>query len=587
MNRGERRRESKLGRAQALDLEGIKNNDPQALQGALQAIDANVRQQRLMKARRLCDSALAANPKNSQLNFALGVVHQAKSDAKRATEAYQQAVSINPDYLAAWVNLGICARGMKSYDTAIKALKRASQIDPGSFHAHYNLALAYCDVKDMDSALASLNAALAIEPASPEAQFQMGFLQELLTNHLDAAHHYRQVIGANPNSDLAHTHAGSCLQIVGRFAEGAEHLKTAIELNPSNGRAQYLLASSEQAVTDPGFKEVLEQQLYNRELLSTDLANLHFAAGRLEERAQDYHRAFQHYEAGNKIRNAAYQQNPDDLITKAERIKSVFSRDYVAKLSAGGNPTDRPVFVVGVPRSGTTLVEQIISSHPKGYGAGELSNMLDMCTLPGADLAAPYPDRLADVTAEDVARMAERYLGDYPAGAEGAARVVDKTPGNAMWLGMIAAMFPNAAIIHCERDPMDVLWSFYAQNFYVDVPYACDFNNLAAYYGQHARSMEHWREILPVSITNISYEALVADPEAVIPKVIAAAGLEWDDRCLDFHAHDRSVTTTSLWQVRRPMFKSSVDKWKRFEADLGELKTALERYAPDRAPAPK
>lgn len=179
MNRGERRRESKLGRAQAIDLEGIRNNEPQALQGALQAIDANVRQQRYTKARKLCDSAIGANPQNSQLHFALGVVHQAKNDIDRAVDSYQQAVSINPDYLAAWVNLGICARGLKTYDTATKAFSKAVAADPGSFHAHYNLALVYCDVKDMDKALASLNTALDINPASPEAQFQMGFLQEL------------------------------------------------------------------------------------------------------------------------------------------------------------------------------------------------------------------------------------------------------------------------------------------------------------------------------------------------------------------------------------------------------------------------
>ncbi len=579
MNRGERRRESKLGRAQAIDLEGIRNNEPQALQGALQAIDANVRQQRYTKARKLCDNAIGVNPQNSQLHFALGVVHQAKSDIDRAVDSYQQAVSINPDYLAAWVNLGICARGMKTYDTAIKAFNKAVAADPGSFHAHYNLALVYCDVKDMDNALVSLNAALEINPASPEAQFQMGFLQELRTNHGDAVQHYREVIAAQPGSERAHAHAGSCLQMIGRFAEGAEHLKQAIEINPSNGRAQYLLASSEQAVSDAAFREVLENQLWQRDLPAENLANLHFAAGRLDERAEDYDRAFQHYKAGNTIRNAGRGIDPGELAATAERITEVFNGEYITALSVGGNPSDRPVFVVGVPRSGTTLVEQIIASHPQGYGAGELSNLVEMSTLPGIDVNTPYPDRFSDLTPEQIGTMAGRYLEDYPAATEAAARIVDKTPGNAMWLGLVAAMFPNAAIIHCERDPMDTLWSLYAENLFVDLPYACAFDTMAAYYGQQVRLMKHWRETLPSTITNVRYEDLVSDPQAMIPKVVAAAGLNWDDRCMDFHTHNRSIMSNSLWQVRRPMFESSVGKWKRFEAHAGELREALERHA--------
>ncbi len=581
MNREERRRESKLGRGQAIDLEGIRNNNPQALQSALQAIDANVREQRFTKARKLCDSAIGANPQNSQLHFALGVVHQAKNDVQRAVESYQQAVSINPEYLAAWVNLGICARGLGTHDTAIKAFSKAIAADPKSFHAHYNLALVYCDAKDMDKALASLNAALELNPASPEAQFQMGFLQELLKNHGSAVQHYREVIAATPNSDRAHTHAGSCLQMIGRFEEGAGHLKQAIEINPANGRAQYLLASSEQAVSDAAFREILDGQLRRRELPATDLASLQFAAGRLDERAQDHDGAFQHYKAGNTIQGAGYRVGAGDYSALADRVCEVFNREYVAELATGGNASDRPVFVVGVPRSGTSLVEQIVASHPQGYGAGELSNLPDVSALPGIDMNKPFPESYADLTPAQIGTMAERYMADFPSAAQSAVRVVDKTPDPAMWLGVITAMFPNAAIIHCERDPMDTLWSLYAQNFSASLPYACAFETLAAYYGHHLRLMDHWRKILPATISNIRYEELVSDPQGMIPKVVAAARLEWDDRCLDFHTHERSVTSASLWQVRQPMFEGSIGKWKRFEAHLGELREALTRYVPE------
>ncbi len=576
MNRAERRRGTKLERAQGIDLEGIRNNDPQALQAALNVIDANVRQQRLTKARKICDTALEVNPQSSQLNYALGVVHQAKGDVNKAVHSYQQAVSTNPDNLAAWINLGICARSMKSNDTAVKAFNKALAIDPGSFHAHYNLALVHCDLKQMDEALSSLSAALEINPASPDARFQLGFLEELRTNHTVAVDHYRELLKSHPNAEAAHTHAGACLQMIGKFEEGADHLKRAIELNPANGRAHFLLASSDQAMKDSGYLAQLVEHTRRRDIQKSDRINMHFAAGRMNERFGDYDTAFDQYKTGNDLRNAGYDFDRHHLISMGARLKSVFTPEYISKLQGLGDPTTRPVFVVGIPRSGTTLVEQIIASHPDAYGAGELANFNQICGKPDTQSDTDTPDILENLTAEEVAAMVQRYLADYPEASSSAARVVDKTPGNAMWLGVFSAMFPNAAIIHCDRDPMDTLWSCYTQNFHTDVFYACDFENLATYHAVHNQTMEHWREVLPAKIHEVSYEELVLDPATHIPRIIAAVGLPWDERCLDFHSYDRSVQTTSLWQVRKPMFGSSVGKWKRFEPKIEPLKTALD-----------
>lgn len=578
MNRGERRRESKLGRAQSIDIEGIRNNNPQALQAALGAIETNVRQQRYTKARKLCDNALAANPSSSQLNHALGVVLQTKGDFARAAEAFQKAVSLKPDYLAAWVNLGICARAMKDTDTALRASEKAIAIDPASFHAHYNLGLVYCDLKRMDDAVAALNRSLEILPNSPEARFQIGFLYELQQDHAQAITHYREALAANSASDLLHTHLGSCLQMIGRFKEGAEHLKEAIRLNPANGRAHLALASSQQAETDAGFTAGVRAQARRRDIPSKERINLNFAAARLLERTCNYDEAFGHYKTGNELRNATSQFDREQFLGLHERIARVFNETFFARLSGAGEASERPVFVVGIPRSGTTLVEQIIASHPRAFGAGELANLPEICSLSGRFDSTAYPDCMAELTAQDISDMAARYLAAYPPASAGADKVVDKTPGNALWVGMIAAMFPNAAIIHCDRDAMDTLWSCYTQNFHAHVFYSFDLENLAAYHALHTRAMQHWEKVLPGRVINVCYEELVADPEPAIRRVIAACGLEWDDRCLEFHTFDRSVTTTSLWQVRRPVFKSSIGKWRNFEPHLGPLKTAMERY---------
>lgn len=575
MNRAERRRGTKLERAQGIDLEGITNNDPQALQDALNIIDANVRQQRLTKARKICDTALEANPQSSQLNYALGVVHQAKGDVNKAIHSYQQAVSTNPDNLAAWINLGICARSIKSNDTAIKAFNKALAIDSGSFHAHYNLALVHCDLKQMDEALSSLSAALEINPASPDARFQVGFLEELRTNHEAAITHYRELLKSHPNAEAAHTHAGACLQMIGKFEEGADHLKQAIELNPANGRAHFLLASSDQAMKDSGYLAQLVEQTRRRDVQMSDRINMHFAAGRMHERFADYDTAFDHYKTGNDLRKTVDAFDRNHLIDMAARMKAVFTPEYVSKLQAFGDPTMKPVFVVGIPKSGTTLVEQIIASHPQAYGAGELANFNKICGKPETQPGMESPDILENLTPEEVAGMVQRYLADYPEASSSAARVVDKTPGNAMWLGVLTAMFPNASFISCSRDPMDTLWSCYTQNFST-VVYACDFEDLATYHAIHRQTMDLWREVLSVKIHEVCYEDLVLDPATHIPRIIEAVGLPWDERCLDFHSYNRSVQTTSLWQVRKPMFASSIGKWKRFEPKIEPLKTALD-----------
>lgn len=574
MNRAERRRGGKLERAQSLDLEGIRNNNQQALQSALNLIDANVRQQRLTKARKLCDSALAANPQNSQLNYAMGVVHQAKGDVNRAVEAYQQAVSINPENLAAWINLGICARSMKSLDTAQKALSKALSIDPNSFHAHYNLGLVYCDLKQMEEAVASLRAALQINPSSPEALFQLGYLEEMDGNHASAIEVYQNYLKLRPNADLAHTHAGACLQIIGRFDEGADHLAQAIELNPANGRAHFLLASSDQAVKDSGFVTRLEKQTGRRDLPPRTLVDLHFAAGRMHEKFNDYDAAFRHYKAGNDLARMNNDFNRADLRALAARMKEVFTPEYIERLQGLGDPSDRMVFVVGVPRSGTTLVEQIIASHPDAYGAGELANFKAVSGSITAELAPDAPDALENLDGGRIATMVARYLEDLPDASAGALRVVDKTPGNAIWLGVFYAMFPNATFIHCDRDPMDNLWSCYSQNFQ-GVIYSNDFEDLATYLAVHDEIMDHWRALLPATIHEVSYEELVGDQDTHIRRIIAATGLNWDDRCLQFHTVDRAVQTNSLWQVRRPMYGSSIGKWKRFEQELEPLRQAL------------
>lgn len=572
MNRIDRRREAKLKRQHSFDIDQLRANDPQAMKAAIGAIDQNVREGRLLKARKLCAHALTARPDSAELNYAMGVVHQAHNDFDQAISSYQTAVSLDPKRVAGWVNIAICCRARKDYDAALKALDKAVGADPSSFHAYYNRGLVHCDRKDMVPALADLEKAAELGPDIPEVHYQLGFLRELAREHDKAISSYGKYLKIDRNNPAVHTNLGACLQMVGQFALAAEHFHTAIGQQPDNGRAQYLLACSDQAQSDPETMSRIEQQLRRPDLPPAQRIYMHFAAGRLYERTGDYDRAFSQYKSGNDLRGASYRFDRAAFADLPDRIAEAFPKDIFSRHRGAGDPSERPVFVVGVPRSGTTLVEQIIAAHPDAYGAGELANLSSIGATPGDD----YPANVAALTGDDISRLAERYLADYPAASAKASKVVDKTPGNALALGMIALMFPNARIIHCSRDPMDTCWSCYSQNFISDVVYSCDFDNLAAYHGGHDRTMAHWRTVLPEPVLEVRYEQIIADPEASIRRIVEFCGLEWDDRCLAFHEHDRVVNTTSLWQVRKPLFTSSIGKWKNFEAHLAPLKVALD-----------
>ena len=572
MNRIDRRREAKLKRQQSFDIDQLRANDPNAIKAAIGAIDQHVREGRLLKARKLCAQALSARPDSADLNYAMGVIHQAQNNFDQAISSYQTAVSIEPKKVGGWVNIAICCRARRDYTAALKALDKAVEADPSSFHAYFNRGLVHCDRKDMPPALADLEKAAELGPDVPDVHFQLGFLRELAKQHDKAISSYGKYLKIDRNNPMVHTNLGACLQMVGDFTLGAEHLHTAIGLQPDNGRAHYLLACSDQAQTDPQTMSAIEQQLRRPDLPLAQRVYMHFAAARLCDRTGDYEQAFANYKAGNDLRGASYHFDRVAIGQLPDLLASAFPKDIFTRHKDVGDPTERPIFVVGMPRSGTTLVEQVIAAHPDAYGAGELSNL----TAIGATPDVTYPNNVDDLTAEDISRMAGLYLADYPAASADARKVVDKTPGNALALGMIALMFPNARIIHCSRDPMDTCWSCYSQNFVSDIPYSCDFGNLAAFHGAHDRAMAHWRNVLPEPVLEVRYEQMIADPENAFRRIIEFCGLDWDARCLAFHEHDRAINTTSLWQVRKPLFTSSIGKWKKFETQLAPLKAALD-----------
>jgi len=309
--------------------------------------------------------------------------------------------------------------------------------------------------------------------------------------------------------------------------------------------------------------------------------SVEFALGKSYDDVGEHVRAFSHYATGNKIKKgliAPFDYDPDHGFERM--CREVFTPDTVARLAAFGSQSEVPVFVVGLPRSGTTLTEQIISSHPDAYGAGELLKLREINaridSLAVARGGRDYPHSVLQLRPEDSRRYSRMYL-DHLMGHAGEPklRIVDKMPLNLRFLGLVAVLFPKAHVVHCVRDPMDNCTSIFFQNFGRGNGFAYDLDDLGHIYSNCRALTEMWKQELPLKIMDFPYEQVVGDPETWARRLIDFIGLPWDDRCLAFHENDRAVRTASAWQVKQPIYKRSVARWKRYGAGLDPLVARL------------
>ncbi|HHJ16545.1 MAG TPA: sulfotransferase, partial [Gammaproteobacteria bacterium] len=312
----------------------------------------------------------------------------------------------------------------------------------------------------------------------------------------------------------------------------------------------------------------------------TGRKNLHFCLGNLYDRSGDYDKAFEHYRTGNDLRKVDW--DPRANSAQVDAIIRAFSREYLVTAPEAGTRSEKPVFVLGMPRSGTSLVEQILASHPAVHGAGELTDLPQLVQQLPALLPtpAPYPGCAPLLNQKALDTLAGRYLERLDALAPDALRVVDKMPGNFSFLGLIELLFPDARVIHCVRDPVDTCLSCYFQDFSGSQFYSYDLGHLGAFYRDYARLMAHWKQVLRIPMLEVAYEELVADQEAVSRRMIEFCGLDWDERCLQFHENRRFVATSSYDQVRRPIYSSSVDRGRHYRPHLAPLIDALRAEQP-------
>lgn len=487
--------------------------------------------------------ATELNPKDADALAKLGSVFRAKGSFREAANALQQSLAIRPDCTDTLFALGLTMQDLLNFPAAVDYLRRALELRPDFTMARLCLGSISTLQGDLPQALQCCDAVLRDEPDnidavclrarlhsySGEAEKAYSLIEPLLSKHAD-------------NTNLALAFASICKKL--------KQQEKAIGLleNLLNSGIRYPYSAKR---------------------------NIYFTLGKLHDEVGNYDAAFSYYQHGNSLSNdpfdiRQYQHFIDELI-------DIHNPQYMDSRPCSSMTTDRPIFIIGMPRSGTTLVEQVLASHSRVHGGGELLVISHMTqTLPDiVGSTTPYPGCLSKLSEATLDQLASSYMEKLSQLSSDAARVTDKLPGNFLNLGFIEQLFPNARVIHCTRDPIDTCLSCYFQDFSGSQPYANDLENLGHYYQGYRKLMRHWLKVLKIPVLEVRYRDMVTDFERESQRLVEFCGLEWEDSCKEFHQTNRFVITASSDQVSQPIYTKSIDRWKNYKRHLGPLLNIL------------
>ncbi|MFL6628528.1 MAG: sulfotransferase [Vitreoscilla sp.] len=494
-------------------------------------------------------AALSLMPRDAVLRNALGVAHESQQRFVDAEKAYRAALELDPRLPEAHANLGNCLRRLGHLQQAEAHFVRAIDIKPDFVVAHYNLGVLLQEREEFARAIARYRQALALRPDYVEA-----------LNNL-----------------------GSCLRTEGFVDEAKAAFERVLQLQPLQVEAHCNLAQFKTyRPDDPHVGQLLSQQHRLDAMPEEGRARYWFTVGKMLEDTARHDESFAAYAQGNRIKRQGTHWDEAAHADLQRRIVATFTREHLAAHAvppaAADGPT--PVFIVGMPRSGTSLLEQVLATLPGVHGAGELTWLPETLHADSEPGLAGFPQALAGRSTDDYLQRGRRHVQRLRELAPDATHVVDKLPDNFQHLGLIHLMFPGARIIHSMRDPMDSCFSCFSRLFIGNnLGYAYDLGATGRYWVMYHDMMRHWHAALPAGrILDVSYETMVSDFENQARRLVAYLGLPWDERCLGFHENRRIVRTASVAQVRKPIYRTSVARWKHYERHLGELLEIVRDY---------
>ncbi len=556
--------------------------------------------------------ALALAPAHADALNNLGEALRADGRAAEALPLLERAASLRPGELEIRANLGHALAALDRDAEALAQYESVLADQPGHLAALRGRGLTLMRLDRCEEAVAPLRAAVAAAADQAQPLIELGRALARLDRHEEALDACRRALALAPERAEAHLGAGQALVQLARPVEALASLDAALAIEPelaeahhSRGSALQTLGQGEAAFAAfqtavalapgrPGFHHNLAEarrftpgdpRLAAMEALAQDLdgmepeaqATLHYALFKAYDDLGRHGRAFRHLQAGAALKRASVDYDEAATFAMFRRIMQVFTAPMLQAQDGLGDPCDVPVFIVGMPRSGTTLMEQVLASHPQAFGAGELSHVRPMArAMAWEDGRRAFPDIAPGLSADALRKLGGDYLAKVRPLAPWAARITDKMPENFPFLGLIHLMLPNARIIAARRDPIDTCLSCYSKLFAGHQPHTYDLAELGRYYRAYDALMAHWRSVLPPGVLiEVQYEALVADFEPQARRMLAHCGLDWDERCRAFHRTERPVRTASAAQVRRPLYASSVGRGRPYRRLLAPLIEAL------------
>ena len=511
--------------------------------------------------------AVALAPDLAVAHNVLGLILAKLGQREEAVASYRRALQLNAHFTEAFINLADVLRDLGARDHALASYARAVELDPRRADSHCNLGNALFDTRQVEEAIASYRQALALNPGHAQAHAGLAVALRQQRRPEQAEASCRAALAADSGHAEALSLLGELLADRGQFAEAEELFRRVLAINPEFAFAYSSIATHRRMTSDDAdWLRGANALLAKRLPLGQDIS-LHYALGKYYDDLAQYDQAFEHYRQANELtKRYGTRYNGEKLARLVDRTIQRFDTTFMQSCRQHASSSQLPVFIIGMPRSGTSLAEQILASHPDVFGAGELTywhaafEALAQAQRAGQQAAAVIPD------------LARECLARLGALGQNAQRVIDKMPANFRYAGLIHAVFPEARIIHMQRNPLDTCLSIYFQNFFNIGPYANDLGDLAHYYGQYLRIMSHWRSVLPASaLLEVPYEALIEEPESWSRRMVDFLGLPWDPRCLAFHETERVVVTASKWQVRQKISKASIGRWRHYEKFIGPL----------------
>lgn len=542
---------------------------PDSAESKLGLANALTEQDELDSAIEAYEALLRDHPTSAGAHYGLATALQRQERIDDAVGHYEEALRLQPNFPEALNNLAGLIAGQVNHQAAAQRLRQLIRLHPDFAPGHCNLGLVLTELGEFDRAIAALERAVALNPHAVDAYrglanacIRSGRLEE-------AATHFERLSDIESDSTYRSLGEAAILERKGKIQEAHDLLAPLVEAGNEGEDFLVLLAVVENQLGRVAEAAERLEAVYDTS--SRNRVRISFELGHIYDKLGDYDSAMEWFQRGNELKAGPFDETALENLV-ASRIE-VFASQRIGHFPRAETDSRLPVFIVGMPRSGTSLVEQILSNHPEVYGAGELMDVIHMRQRLPKELGTddPYPLCMDAMSLGALNAISKRHLQRLSELGGTAARVTDKMPFNFFELGFISLLFPSATVIHCVRNPVDTCLSCYFQNFPASSTWSFDLRTIGQFYNQYQRMMRHWADDVRLPILDVQYEDLVRDPEIHVRRILDHVGLQWNDRCLRFHESDRVVSTASYKQVRQPIYTRSVARWRNYRKFLSPL----------------